>query len=607
MSEQVFSKDNLVLYKSNPAKVIAVTDSKIEITLENGKNVKVRSKDIELLHEGPLKNFSELKNISCDIEETHELLQGEAVSFDELVELLFSECTPSTALCTYRILEDGLYFSGSIQDIQVCSTEEVTTELQKRNAKENEQKEWEALIERIRTKKIDKDDISRLREVEQVAYGKATGSKILKELSIEITRENAHNLLLQLGVWDERVNPYPQRMGVETNLEYPPVPQLPEEDRLDLTHLPAFAIDDEGNKDPDDALSIDGDRLWIHIADVAALVKPDSDLDLLAKSQGANSYLPEKTVTMLPPETTEVLGLGLQEISPAFSFGITLNDDGSIDDIQIRLTKVKVTRTTYKDAESQIGVSPFKEMHEFTQKFRAYRERNKAIFLNFPEVKFHVENDEIIFKQIIRYDSSEMVADAMMMAGEAAALFAEKNNIAIPYTAQLPPEEERSPQTLSEMFAYRKFLQPSQITSSPGGHAGLGLARYCRATSPLRRYVDLVVHQQLRAFITGGTPLDEDTILDRIGSYNAIARDVQRLERFSNKHWTLVHLQRNPQWTGKAIVVEERERGYTAIIPEFALETRLNGSTPLELDQEITLAVSDIQLAGLNEYFKVVV
>ena len=68
------------------------------------------------------------------------------------------------------------------------------------------------------------------------------------------------------------------------------------------------------------------------MADVSALVQPDSEIDLEARSRGANLYLPEVVSTMLPPEATDQLGLGLQEISPALSIGFNLNLAGEIAD-----------------------------------------------------------------------------------------------------------------------------------------------------------------------------------------------------------------------------------------------------------------------------------
>ena len=91
---------------------------------------------------------------------------------------------------------------------------------------------------------------------------------------------------------------------------------------MDLTHLPAFAIDNAWTTDPDDALSLEGpNRLWVHVADVAALVLPDSPADLEARNRAASLYLPEMTVPMLPAEASERLALGIGDVSPALSFG----------------------------------------------------------------------------------------------------------------------------------------------------------------------------------------------------------------------------------------------------------------------------------------------
>jgi exoribonuclease-2 len=137
-------------------------------------------------------------------------------------------------------------------------------------------------------------------------------------------------MLVKVGYWPPSTTPIPARFGAATTDPDLPVPALPDEERLDLTHLPAFAIDDEGNQDPDDAVSIDGDRIWVHVADVAALVRPDSELDREARARGANLYLPEGIVNMLPAAVTEQLGLGLQPVSPALSFGFRVADDGTL-------------------------------------------------------------------------------------------------------------------------------------------------------------------------------------------------------------------------------------------------------------------------------------
>ena len=78
----------------------------------------------------------------------------------------------------------------------------------------------------------------------------------------------------------------------------------PEVDRLDLTYMDAFAIDDEGNQDPDDALGFHDGKLWVHIADSSWLIPAGTEADKEARGRAANLYLPETTIPMLPPEAT---------------------------------------------------------------------------------------------------------------------------------------------------------------------------------------------------------------------------------------------------------------------------------------------------------------
>src|SRR6056300_627675 len=139
-----------------------------------------------------------------------------------------------------------------------------------------------------------------------------------------------------------------------------------------------------------------------------------------------------------------------------------------------------------------------------------------------------------------------MVTDAMLMAGEAVSLFAEQNDIAIPYVVQPQPEELRDPQTLSEMCAYRRLFKPSQTALQPGRDFGLGLDPYTRATSPLRRYSDLLVHQQLRAFISGTPLISEADMLARMAEAELGGGNTAMAERLSNRHWTLLYMQQHP-------------------------------------------------------------
>ncbi|MBK9092763.1 MAG: RNB domain-containing ribonuclease, partial [Anaerolineae bacterium] len=242
--------------------------------------------------------------------------------------------TPATAWAAWRFVSDGLFSAARAQ---------ITARSPGRGGAQAAGARAEAAgksgLGRIRPARKPAADRARRcplpREVEAVGLGRQPRSRVLRDLEREETPESAHALLLETGFWPVTVNPYPQRLTLPNASPDLPLPSLPDEARRDLTHLPAFAIDDARTTSPDDAISLDADgRIWVHVADAAALVQPDDPADEEARGRGATLYLPEGVVTMLPWRATELLGLGLQDISPALSFGIGLDANGQINSLE---------------------------------------------------------------------------------------------------------------------------------------------------------------------------------------------------------------------------------------------------------------------------------
>ena len=604
MSDTI-AKDSLVLYKGRPALVTSSAD-KLELTLQDGNKRSVRVKDVSLLHPGPLSRLTDLEpEPEGDLETAWELLAGETTTLEELSELMFDAFTPPTAWATWMIVVRGLHFQGTPDEIKVRTREEIEAEQQARDAREAEEKAWKGLVERVRTNKIIPADHAALSGVIALARGRIGKQRILRELNIGSTPEGAHGLLLRLGLWDETDNPHPHRLELPLQTPDFALPELPDEERLDLTHLPAFAIDDEGNQDPDDALSIDGNVLWVHVADVAALIQPGTPADQEARNRASNFYHPEGVVHMLPPRATELLGLGLQEISPAFSFGLTLDEQFQVTEVAIRPTLVRVTRLSYAEVEGRLEEAPFDRFHSIAEAFRARRKERGAAMIGLPEVKVQVDDGKVSIRPLPRLRSREMVTEAMLMAGEAAARYALEHHIPIPFTTQAAPDRYEDPQDMAAMFAYRKCFKASQNKTVAEPHAGLGLEVYARATSPLRRYMDLVVHQQLRAHLTGNPILNGSEVLARVGVAEAVVGSVRRAERLSNKHWTLVYLMQNPEWQGTGTLVEVRGKRGRIIISELGLETQVGISEHVELNAELGLKPGRIRLPDLEISFRV--
>jgi exoribonuclease-2 len=595
--------NSLVLYKHRPALVKQV-GAKLEIEVDDGKTVRVRPKDVSLLHPGPLKTLSDLKPQTGEVATAWELLAGTTTTLAEVAELMFEDYNPATAWAAWQVVIDGLYFHGTPEAVIAALPEEVAKIQAAREAREIKEQARVAFLARVRTGQILPEDEHFLREVEDLALERSSQSRILRELGHAESYENAHALLLELGYWDANVNPYPRRWQLATTVPTASLPELPDEARLDLTHLAAFAIDDEGSRDPDDALSLDGARLWVHVADAAAIVLPNSPADREARARGANLYLPEGTIPMLPPQATQRLGLGLAEISPALSFGLDLDEQHQVTRLEVVPSWVRVRRLSYEEAEDRLDEEPFRRLSEITSSLEARRRANGAAIIELPEVKVRLVEGEVVIHLLAPLKSRDMVREAMVMAGEALARFALEEDISLPFTSQAPAAEGDFSTTLSGMYARRRSFSRSQVKTVPGPHAGLGLEVYTQATSPLRRYVDLVAHQQLRTFFHGEETLSDAEVIERVGAAEAVTGSVRQAERLANKHWTLVYLQNHPDWQGEGILVERRHLRGTVLIPQLDLETRLHLRQELPLDTTISLKLDRVKLPELEAYFR---
>jgi exoribonuclease II len=610
----VVGQNSLVLYKNRPARVAQTGPKKIEIALPEGERFSVRYKDVVLLHPGPLANLHSLRSGQPDgeVKTAWELLAGTTTNLAELADLAYGEFTPQTAWALWEMVADGLYFSGDPKAVLVHTPEFVAEEQASRAAKAAEEAAWLAFLGRVETDEYDPADDQFLREVEDLALGRRSDSRVLRTLGRGETAENAHHLLLSLGYWDETVNPYPVRLGL--TLENPglPLPDLPDEPRRDLTHLTALAIDDEGSRDPDDALSYEDGRLWVHIADAAALVPPDSPADVEARARGASLYLPEGTITMLPPAATQQLGLGLQEVSPALSFAIDLDGAGEITAVAVMASWVRVTRLSYQEAEARLDESPLRELYALARQHETRRRLNESIAIDLPEVKVLVKDGQVVIRPLPLLRSRELVREAMLIAGEAAGRYAGQHQLPIPYSSQTStatPEEitiSQGDPTYSQMFALRRTMKASQRQTTPGAHAGLGMDLYVQVTSPLRRYLDLVVHQQLRAHLRGEAPLDTSALTTRIGAVEAINGDLRWAERNSNAHWTLVYLKRQGDWRGEGVIVDKRGSRDVVLIPDLDWEADIYSQRDLPLDSKVQVALSGVDLPNLLAHFRYV-
>ena len=615
------SKDSLVLYKQTPALVTAAGD-KLEILLPGGKSRSVREKDVFLLHSGPVSNFPDLETGAPEgqPEEAWELLQGESPSLADLAELVFGEHSPATSWLAFKLLNRSPWFKGTPEAIEVVDEETAASRIRADQEKAEAERLWQDFLERFEKGRIDRDaDEFFLRDLHMYVLGRSKGSRILKAIGKTQSPENAHRVMVSRGVVDPEWNPHPLRLDVPLDPPVYPLGEMPDIERMDLTATEAFAIDDEGNQDPDDAVAWDGTRLWVHVADAAALIPIGSDADEHARDRSSSLYLPERTVPMLPKEAAERLGLGLAETSPALSYAFTPDGHGGFSDFSIHLSTVRVTRLSYAEADRRMDEEPFATMRRIADAFRARRKEAGSVSISMPEVKIRVDDEgEIHITPLPELASRDMVTESMLMAGSQAALWCRDKGIPIPYAVQEAPDvqqdaadggadEDGTKKTAGEEYAVhfnrRRGMKRSRTTLECAPHAGLGLEAYSRVTSPLRRYPDLIASRQIRNTLLGLPIEDEEGVLAGLAAFESRTGSLVQAERRSNMFWKLQWLNRRPGWTGEAVLVDRRERQGFFLIPEIALETRVAMKKDVKIGGRVILKLKETDIAESSVLF----
>jgi exoribonuclease-2 len=250
------------------------------------------------------------------------------------------------------------------------------------------------------------------------------------------------------------------------------------------------------------------------------------------------------------------------------SFGVILDQTGAVEDYCIQPSLIKPTyRLTYEDVDEmlELGVQAEPEIEaiaHWATKRKTWRYAQGAISINMPEAMIKVKGDEISIDLLDDSSSRQLVAEMMILAGEVAAKYGQTHNIPLPFRGQpqpeLPPEEEllQLPAGFVRACAMRRCMPKSEMSITPVRHAGLGLDTYTQATSPIRRYSDLLTHFQLKAHLRGeDLPFTAEQLKEVMMTVTTITQEVTMVERQTNRYWALEYLRRNPDQVWEVTVL----------------------------------------------------
>lgn len=331
-------------------------------------------------------------------------------------------------------------------------------------------------------------------------------------------------------------------------------------DRINLTRSFTVTIDPTDAHDFDDAISIgkSGKNLLVgvHIADVAAYIKSGSTFDKEAHKRAFSAYLPGRFLPMLPKSLTAKMSLQEGVVSPAHSVLFTVDTaTGKILKTERCHSLVKINkRLDFKGVQAFIDdpadvdwdKTTRRNMDQLVRVFRQWREnrRKNELFLDMPIPEVRVLCDESTGKitglqRKIQTDADALVEEFMLGANSAVAEEIITKSIAGLFRIHPEPDEAKidlftdncisifhySPgnilgsrkncahflETLENdhkkpviLSMFLRSLPRASYQAEPGLHYGLGKEKYSHFTSPIRRYPDLALHQQLWELDTKG-------------------------------------------------------------------------------------------------------
>ncbi len=393
--------------------------------------------------------------------------------------------------------------------------------------------------------------------------------------------------------------------------------------RRDLTAEPTFTVDPASARDFDDAISArregDGFRIWIHIADVAAHVKPDSGLDREAFARANSTYAPGTVSPMLPASlSSDACSLMPDVERLAVTAEIELSAEGEARSASFYRSRIRSDIRLDYDELDVIFAGRGRAPDPVGEAIGTARAAAAAIAARSagqglevsgsePEFTFTPEGDVAEAHALEQTESHRLIEKLMILTNEQVALLIERKRVPSLYRVHEQPDPARVRVLIDQLESLGiatpalaedagpsdagraaieasrlvaaeakrrghgagslsslvlRSLKPARYSPANEGHAGLGSPAYAHFTSPIRRYPDLIAHRALLSIVDGGEPAPTvHEVAEAAEHCSGKERDSMRVERDADDICAAFLLQRELFERGSGTVFEGEVSG----------------------------------------------
>jgi ribonuclease R len=405
----------------------------------------------------------------------------------------------------------------------------------------------------------------------------------------DVARDVLEGLMIERGL--RRSFPRAAEAEAEDMAQDPPAGDAP---RRDLTGLATFTIDPVTARDYDDAVSARREdagviRVWVHIADVSAYVRPGGALERETFRRATSVYVPGAVEPMLPHALSSG-ACSLVSGQERLAVTVELEMDGAeVRSAAFHRSRIRSdARLTYPQVDAVFAGTeraqepwgePLALARQVSSALRAKRDARGSLAVEStePVIEFDDRGHVVGVTREHQTESHKLIEELMILANEQVAghladrrvptlyrvhekpdpqaverLVQQLESLEVP-TPPVPPN--MSPQQAGDAaaeisHAIARYVKQSgrgrrsfgtlvlramkQAYYSPKntGHAGLASPRYSHFTSPIRRYPDLVAHRALLATIGADDVAPRaDELFDAAEHSSEAEREAMKIER----------------------------------------------------------------------------
>ena len=282
----------------------------------------------------------------------------------------------------------------------------------------------------------------------------------------------------------------------------------------DQTDLPTFTVDPHESRDFDDAISIVGNTVYVHIVDIHSQMPSNSPQDKEAARLGFTLYTPEGNHNIVPAENAEhEWSLIADQERKVITIEIRYNDEYNVEGYDIYPATIIVKHRYNYDNAPMIHLA--KVLTERVQRAN-YTIPQLQLTINKTTGQLygvqHAINTDINHRMIQTFmvTANMIVSDHLHTRSPSFAKIPQRFHRKLRGLPTHPPTGDN----VVDSFLAIKTYAYAVYDPEKCGHYGLNLQSYTHFTSPIRRYFDVLIHRML-----AGVQYTDDelqTILDHL-------------------------------------------------------------------------------------------